>query len=778
MRKLLFGHSGESASQLISKADAAREIRDWTAAADAYGGALKIDPSLAAIWVQYGHALKESGQLDAAEKAYRQSIELEADVADTHLQLGHVLKTKGALHEARTAYERSVQIDSNSFAKAELSALAQLNIHGHDQEDAARQSAWIFDCSDLVQYLRDNRILTGIQRVQVNIVKAIFALAGDHPASKIVYFDIASRSWKEINQVDFQRLVNSAGNTAEVSDSAWGAIRNQICESSEKGQFSFVNDDALINLGTSWWIPDYFLRIRTLKIENGVRYVPFIHDCIPLITPEYCDPGLVRQFTNWITRALRYADAILVNSESTASDLRAFASRSELSVPEVTVVRLDGNILDASVSKASADSRLRARNLLKEMGIGSAEDKRSDFVLMVATLEARKNHLLAFRIWKRLIDDYGLESVPHLVCIGKEGWKFSEASDFLKSHSEIADRVSLISGIADNVLAELYKSCRFTIFPSHYEGWGLPVTESLCFCRIPVVARVSALPEAGGEFAEYFDPLSMREAYTVIERLIFDHSYRSEREANIANRFRARSWDDIALDVVRTIEGLPRSAEHKDSRTEGLIEEIRLGSVYTFATAGLTVGDETSGGNYRLGNGWDGPEEWGSWTGSSVAEILCRLPERVESGNLCFYVCLKSPTDRDVPFSVTFAINSSRTSYTFDVGRVEDAWLRLVFPVEMPARELRVSIRNSKLANLAGKSKSVDDRYASNLARKSEGADDRDVADLARTSDKVENRYVGCGIAGFALALEDDIRSRVAVLEQLNGITTPTSSLR
>ena len=283
--------------------------RDWTTAADAYGAALKIDPSLAAIWVQYGHALKESGQLDAAEKAYRQSIELAADVADTHLQLGHVLKTKGQLHEARTAYEKSVQIDFNAFATAELSALAQLNIHGDNQVNAGRQSAWIFDCSDLIQYLKDNRIVTGIQRVQVNIVRAILALAGDQPASKIVYFHIASHSWKEINKVDFQRLVNSAGNIAEVSEKAWAAIRNQILESSEIGQFSFVSDDVLVNLGTSSWIPDYFLRIRTLKIENGVRYVPFIHDCIPLMTPEYCDPGLVRQFRNWITRALRYADA-------------------------------------------------------------------------------------------------------------------------------------------------------------------------------------------------------------------------------------------------------------------------------------------------------------------------------------------------------------------------------------------------------------------------------------------------------------------------------------
>lgn len=206
-----------------------------------------------------------------------------------------------------------------------------------------------------------------------------------------------------------------------------------------------------------------------------------------------------------------------------------------------------------------------------------------------------------------------------------------------------------------------------------------------------------------------------------------------------------------------------------------MIEEIRLGSVYTFATAGLTVGDETSGGNYRLGNGWDGPEEWGSWTGSSVAEILGRLSERVEGGNLCFYVCLKSPTDRDVPFSVTFAFNTSRTSYTFDVSRFEDVWLRLVFPVETPENELRISIKNSRLVDLAGKSKSGDGGHVSDLARKSE-PDNGDVIGLARNSEGANGRFVGCGIAGFAVAIENVIHSRLAILEQLSGITTPTHS--
>jgi tetratricopeptide (TPR) repeat protein len=81
-----------------------------------------------AIWVQYGHALKESGSLSRnlteAENAYRTSLELDADVADTHLQLGHALKLQGRSIEASAAYVRALALDPTlDHASSELKAL-------------------------------------------------------------------------------------------------------------------------------------------------------------------------------------------------------------------------------------------------------------------------------------------------------------------------------------------------------------------------------------------------------------------------------------------------------------------------------------------------------------------------------------------------------------------------------------------------------------------------------------------------------------------------------
>jgi len=100
-----------SGSWYISRADRARDSRDWVSAAQYYRKALDHKQNNPPIWVQYGHALKESGDLGEAENAYRKSLELDADVADTHLQLGHVLKIQGRRIEASVAYLRALALD-------------------------------------------------------------------------------------------------------------------------------------------------------------------------------------------------------------------------------------------------------------------------------------------------------------------------------------------------------------------------------------------------------------------------------------------------------------------------------------------------------------------------------------------------------------------------------------------------------------------------------------------------------------------------------------------
>jgi tetratricopeptide (TPR) repeat protein len=95
----------------FAKADEARYAGQWRLAADHYRRALDEEPRAPAIWVQYGHVLKLSGELAEAEAAYRESLRFDPDNADTYLQLGHVLALQNRPVEAANAYRRALALD-------------------------------------------------------------------------------------------------------------------------------------------------------------------------------------------------------------------------------------------------------------------------------------------------------------------------------------------------------------------------------------------------------------------------------------------------------------------------------------------------------------------------------------------------------------------------------------------------------------------------------------------------------------------------------------------
>jgi len=109
--RLPFARAKSGLRSGIARADLARDAGQWPLAARYYRQALSEEPELPAIWVQYGHMLKESGDAAAAEAAYRESLRLDPEDADTHLQLGHALKLLGRVEDAEAAYRSAAALD-------------------------------------------------------------------------------------------------------------------------------------------------------------------------------------------------------------------------------------------------------------------------------------------------------------------------------------------------------------------------------------------------------------------------------------------------------------------------------------------------------------------------------------------------------------------------------------------------------------------------------------------------------------------------------------------
>lgn len=302
--------------------------------------------------------------------------------------------------------------------------------------------------------------------------------------------------------------------------------------------------DMLAVLGAPWVYFGYAALVAEAKERCALRLTVLVHDVIPVMRPEWFPPAEVARFRACLSRLLPMADVLLAVSRATAADLVRFAAADALTLrAPVRVIPLGSGFV------ASGDAPVPA---------SAAELPRpGSYVLFVSTLEARKNHLLLFQVWRRLLQEMPPDAVPTLVFAGRPGALVEDLMRQLRNCDYLGGKIRLFSGLSDTDLIRLYRGCLLTVFPSLYEGWGLPVTESLAFGKPCLAARSSALPEAGGTLARYFDPESVSDAYAIIRATIEDTAGMRAWQADVVRDFVPTSWRETAGAMLRAMREAP-----------------------------------------------------------------------------------------------------------------------------------------------------------------------------------------------------------------------------
>jgi glycosyltransferase involved in cell wall biosynthesis len=298
--------------------------------------------------------------------------------------------------------------------------------------------------------------------------------------------------------------------------------------------------DMLLVLGSPWFRTDYAELLQAMRNRCGLGVAMLVYDLIPLTRPEFCDPGLVRTFRAWFAGTVPLVDRFMAISRSAARDLERYVQAAGLTLAHPVAVLPIGTGFGDAAPAPEVTPRVAAL----EPG----------FVLLVSTVEARKNHLLAFRAWRRLLDQMPPEQLPTLVFAGRVGWMVADLLQQLENCAWLGGKVVLLEHPSDAELAALYARCRFTLFPSHYEGWGLPVTESLGFGKICVASSATSVPEAGGPFCVYHDPEDVPEAVAILRRLISHPAELEAMEARLHREFRPTPWGETARALLQTLE--------------------------------------------------------------------------------------------------------------------------------------------------------------------------------------------------------------------------------
>jgi glycosyltransferase involved in cell wall biosynthesis len=268
-----------------------------------------------------------------------------------------------------------------------------------------------------------------------------------------------------------------------------------------------------------------------------------VYDLIPYLFPEFVPTPHDRIFTETLGQAVDRADILLAISETSARDLDALLRARGGSRPPVRVVRL---------TQSFPAPRTRPGDLRQQVTRHIAADAALPFVLAVGSVDVRKNFPALARVWRALGDEIG-PSMPRLIIAGRRSWHSEPFLGQLAGTGGFGGLVQLIEDATDLDLEYLYRRCLFTVLPSIYEGWGLPIGESLWFGKLCIASNASSMPEVGGELADYFDPRDLDAMAAAIRRPIVDPAYRDRREREIAAA-PLRDWAAAASDLVEAVE--------------------------------------------------------------------------------------------------------------------------------------------------------------------------------------------------------------------------------
>lgn len=375
-----------------------------------------------------------------------------------------------------------------------------------------------FDVSALPEV---GRAVTGISRVVLSLLNELLFL---QPVRCEIY-GISFRP--EDVTVNPKGRLWSLG---EIADCGGAALRAELISQDARlrSPGGLRSGDVVVCLGEQWLFPGTLPALELLKVEEKVRVVSLVHDLVPFFMPELYWPGFPESYRKCITELVGSSDVVLVYSENTRRDLYKW-------IPE-------------------ADDRPVFRlHLGAELSGGGAERPEQfpdgSYVLCVGTIQPRKNHALLLMAWRQLLlrrpDD-----CPRLVLVGKKGWNSDDLMYFFTNNPFLSERVTIVEQPTDAGLQWLYQHAWLTIYPSLYEGWGLPIVESLAVGKLCLSSDSSSMPEAGGDLAEYFSPYDPKAVSSLVEKYLDDPSALVSAEARIRARFVPPSWRKFALELL------------------------------------------------------------------------------------------------------------------------------------------------------------------------------------------------------------------------------------
>lgn len=315
-------------------------------------------------------------------------------------------------------------------------------------------------------------------------------------------------------------------------------VKNRMITRRRQALGDMGQGDIFFDLDAVWMCRMRRSYLLPVLKKQGVRIVAHIYDIISVTHPQYCLERGVYQFMDYLGAHLQYADQLIVNARATTEELQRLAHRLDIPLPPCYVAPL------------GADFRQRLQSPREQVSehVRQAADS-APYILMVGTLEPRKNHRLLLQAY-----DEGLKRAGyHIILAGYVGWHMEEFMEELHAHPDYNKGIYHFENLEDGGIDYLYQHARFLAFCSYAEGFGLPLLEAVQRGTPVIAADIPVSREVAGEYCDFFRQDDAADLCRLVMAYEDEERYRRRKES--LRECRPMGWAQCCETMLKGIRG-------------------------------------------------------------------------------------------------------------------------------------------------------------------------------------------------------------------------------
>ena len=282
---------------------------------------------------------------------------------------------------------------------------------------------------------------------------------------------------------------------------------------------------------------------QEVEKDKNIKKFLFLHDTIPVILEDlYNEINLSSEWFRRLLKSLNKEDYYFANSLSTKNDFIKYA-------PSITPENITVAYLGADEKFCRAADEEKISQVKRKYNI--PEDKK--YIFSLCSVEPRKNLIFAVKNFIKFIKKNNIDDFVFVLGGGQVKQFQPKLEKELSDLKEFQDKILKIGYVADEDLAALYSGAEMFVYPSIYEGFGMPVLEAMQ-CGAPVItSNVSSLPEVIGDAGIQIDPYKNEELIAAYEKMYFDRNFREQCIQKSLERAKEFSWEKCVSIITEEI---------------------------------------------------------------------------------------------------------------------------------------------------------------------------------------------------------------------------------